>query len=197
MTVLLSNGSNGFSSVTQWQRGLSKPDWAGVGDFNNDGRDDLAWFESWNNNGVTVLLSNGSNGFSSVTQWQRGLSKPDWAGVGDFNNDGRDDLAWYESWNNNGVTVLLSNGSNGFSSVTQWQRGLSKPDWAGVGDFNNDGRDDLAWYESWNNNGVTVLLSNGSNGFSSITQWQRGLSKPDWAGAGAYPGQLGFGWPRS
>ncbi len=128
-------------------------------------------------NGRTWTGKPSTRGFTKYVYFKSFFTSPPPVGSGDhsdFNNDGRDDLAWYESWNNNAVTVLLSNGSNGFSSITQWQRGLSKPDWAGIGDFNNDGRDDLAWYESWNNNGVTVLLSNGSNGFSSVTQWQRG-----------------------
>jgi hypothetical protein len=176
--VLLSNGS-GFSG-SEWLSGYSRPDWAGVGDFNGDGKSDLAWYEAWNNNGVKVLLSNGS-GFSSST-WLTGYGKPDWAGVGDFNGDGKSDLAWYEAWNNNGVKVLLSNGS-GFSSST-WLTGYGKPDWAGVGDFNGDGKSDLAWYEAWNHNGAAQVLLSTSTGFSGA-EWLKGYGKPDWANGAA------------
>ena len=69
-----------------------------------------------------------------------------------------------------------------------------RPYWAGIGDFNGDGKTDIAWYEPWNDNGVTVLLSNGANGFS-LSKWANGIGKPDWAGKGSHPGQNGDGWP--
>jgi FG-GAP-like repeat/CHAP domain len=97
----------------------------------------------------------------------------------DFNGDGRADIAWYEAWNNNSISILLSNGANGFT-IGRRQAGIGKPDWAATGDFNGDGRADIAWYEAWNNNSISILLSNGANGFT-IGRWQAGIGKPDWA----------------
>ncbi len=66
-------------------------------------------------------------------RWITGFGKPDWAAVGDFNGDGKDDIAWYENWNNGSVTVLTSTGS-GMAPAGRWITGFGKPDWAPVGD---------------------------------------------------------------
>ena len=48
------------------------------------------------------------------------------------------------------------------------------------GDFNGDGKENIAWYEAGNNGTVKVLFSNGS-GMGSIVNWVSGWGKPDWA----------------
>ena len=62
----------------------------------------------------------------------------------DFNGDGKPDLATANSGSNN-VTVLLGNGSGGFSAApsSPFATGAS-PQSIAVGDFNGDGKPDLA-----------------------------------------------------
>ena len=63
--------------------------------------------------------------------------------VGDFNGDGKPDLALANSVDNN-VTVLLGNGSGGFTTPgATFAVGLD-PWSVAVGDFNGDGKPDLA-----------------------------------------------------
>ncbi|MBN4005224.1 matrixin family metalloprotease [Nostoc sp. LPT] len=142
-------GQGGFWDTQQW---LS-------GDFNGDGKDDLA--KAFNDGGlasIDVHLSSGSDflpqrwgtgqgGFWDTQQW---LS-------GDFNGDGKDDLA--KAFNDGGlasIDVHLSSGSDflpqrwgtgqgGFWDTQQW---LS-------GDFNGDGKDDLA--KAFNDGGLASI----------------------------------------
>jgi hypothetical protein len=156
-----------------------------VGDFNGDGKDDIAWYESWSTN-ITILTTNsGGNGSSASSVWTTGYSAPDWASIGDFSGDGKDDIAWYSGWDSGRIKVLQTNSAGtGFGSSLTWAANYGNPQWAGVGDFNGDGKDDIAWYESWSTN-ITILLTNTSgSGVASSAAWTTGYSAPDWAGVG-------------
>src|SRR5262245_12306289 len=177
-SVQLSTGSS-FGIQGNWLTGWGVPDWFGVGDFNGDGKDDLIWYEVWNNAGASVAFSTGS-GFISQGQWFTGFGVPDWAAVGDFNGDGKADVLWYETWNNAGVSVLLSTGV-GFNLGGQWLTGLARPTWAAVGDFNGDGLDDLVWYLS---DGSAYVYTSTGNGFAAQGAWLVGWGAPDFAAVG-------------
>jgi len=62
--------------------------------------------------------------------------------VGDFNGDGRLDLAT-ANFDSNDVSVLLGNGDGTFSEAPAFGAGYD-PDSVAVGDFNGDGKLDLA-----------------------------------------------------
>ena len=68
-------------------------------------------------NNVTILLGNGSGGFtaSPSSPFNAG-SLPYFIVAGDFNGDGTEDLAVANLFGNN-VTVLLGNGAGGFSAA--------------------------------------------------------------------------------
>ncbi|MEJ7637256.1 MAG: M57 family metalloprotease [Singulisphaera sp.] len=163
----LENGG-GWMNTTAWM----------AGDFNGDGKCDMAG--AWDNNGrasVAVYLSDGAK-FPGWTQWSD--LDGGWGGTvrwvaGDFNGDGKTDIG--AAWNNNGrttLTVRLSQGDK-FKHV-HWSINAGRW-WDSAifvaGDFNNDGRDDIA--QLWNDMGRTsfqVSLSNGS-GFQSPASWSR------------------------
>ena len=178
----------GGEAPNVWFSGYAKPTWAGHGDFNGDGKTDLAWYESWNNGTMKVLLSNGT-GFGSTHTWFSGYAAPTKAFVGDFTGDGKDDIGWYESWNNGGTLKVIKTASNGTSNGGSytWLSGFASPDWSDAGDLNGDGKDDLAWFESWNNGSLKVIYSSGS-GTSSIATWFSGYAKPTWAAIGNFTG---------
>jgi hypothetical protein len=62
--------------------------------------------------------------------------------TGDFNGDGKLDLATANSASNN-VSVLFGDGSGGFGTATNFAVGIS-PQSVTTGDFNGDGKLDLA-----------------------------------------------------
>jgi len=151
-----------------------------VGDFNGDGKTDLAITgpSGWNN--LPVAFSNGDGTFN-VTNAAAG-SFPGWAAtlnakplVGDFNGDGKTDVALTgpSGWNN--LPVAFSKGDGTFN-VTNSPAG-NFPGWAAttnakilVGDFNADGKTDLAITgpSGWNN--LPVAFSNGDGTFNITNQ---------------------------
>ena len=155
----VSNDSNAFSNLaTSWQV-------AGTGDFNGDGRDDIIWrrsdgaFTEWLGQSNGGFASNDSNAWSTVaTSWQV-------AGTGDFNGDGRDDIIWRR--NDGAFTEWLGQANGGFVSndANAWRTLPTSWQVAGVGDFNGDNRDDIAWQRS--DGAFTIWLGQSNGGFAS------------------------------
>ena len=145
-----------------------------VGDFNGDGKQDLATANS-NLGNVSVLLGNGAGSFSAATNFAVGGTSPQSVAVGDFNGDGKEDLAVANQGSNN-VSVVLGDGTGGFSAPANFGVG-SNPISVAVGDFNGDGKQDLAVANQGVNQGtdtVSVLLGNGAGGFSAATNFAVG-----------------------
>jgi hypothetical protein len=143
-----------------------KPFSAAVGDFNLDGKLDLAVANSGDGD-VTILLGNGSGGFTQAAGSPVDVgSIPLSVVVGDFNLDGKPDLAVTNAGSDN-VTILLGNGSGGFTQPAGSPVSTGdEPFSVVVGDFNLDGKPDLAVANDGSPGNVTILLGNGSGGFT-------------------------------
>jgi hypothetical protein len=129
-----------------------------VGDFNGDGKPDLAVANLYSNN-VSVLLGQGDGTFQSAVNYPTG-NTPAAVAVGDFNGDGNQDLA-VANYGGNNVSVLLGKGDGTFLPAQSFPGGgLS----VAVGDFNGDGNQDLAVA---NYGGVSVLLGKGDGTFQA------------------------------
>jgi hypothetical protein len=166
VTILLGNGSGGFLQAASSPVGAGmSPSSVAVGDFNIDGKPDLAVANN-NSNDVTILLGNGIGGFAQPIGSPVGAgNRPISVAVSDFNLDGSPDLA-VGNISSNDVTILLGNGSGGFSPSAGSPVGVGDlPRFVAVGDFNLDGKPDLAVTNGSSGN-VTILLGNGSGGFS-------------------------------
>jgi hypothetical protein len=165
LSVLLGSGGAGFSSAAGSPIAINRPYFVAAGDFNGDGRPDLAVANNFGAGGtVTVLLGNGSGGFSQ-TVVGNGDSLISVA-VGDFNGDGKQDLAATNNVSNGTVTVLLGDGGGGFSPAAGSPFAAGNgPRSVVVGDLNGDGNKDLA-VTNFGSNDVTVLLGTGTGAFS-------------------------------
>lgn len=142
-----------------------------VGDFNGDGKQDLAVSNS-NANSVSVLLNNGTGGLGTATNYGTG-TYPNSVVVGDFNSDGKPDLAVANS-NSANISILLNNGTGGFGTVMNLYVG-SSPAAMAVGDFNLDGKPDLA-VGIFTSNYIYVFLGNGTAGFGTASNYTTGTS---------------------
>src|SRR5439155_17138060 len=119
-----------------------------VADFNGDGIPDLAVLAG-------VLLGNGDGTFQPLRPFAAG-NGPNFLAVGDFNGDGKLDIVTtnfavvgdprHPQIIENGVRVLLGNGDGTFQTAQAIaiQPSGSRPNFVVVGDFNGDGKLDLA-----------------------------------------------------
>ncbi|MGY0231707.1 M4 family metallopeptidase [Longispora urticae] len=179
--VAFGNGAGSFSVTNNGVANF--PAWAATagvqavsGDFNGDGRADIALAGGAGWASVPVAFSNG-NGTFNVTN--AGVANfPGWAATpgvklvaGDFNGDGRADLALTGGAGWASLPVAFSNG-NGTFNVTN--AGLANfPGWAATanvkavaGDFNGDGRADIALTGGNGWASVPVAFSNGNGTFN-------------------------------
>jgi VCBS repeat protein/FG-GAP repeat protein len=140
-----------------------------VGDFNGDGKQDLA-VPTFFNFSVSILLGDGAGNFSGATDYHTG-SYPTSVAVGDFNGDGKQDLAVTNAYDN-AVAILLGNGDGSFQSPVSFYVG-SYPLSVAVADFNGDGKRDLA-VANGSSNDVSILLGNGDGSFQSAVNFGAG-----------------------
>jgi VCBS repeat protein len=174
------------AATVSWKNGAAPsfplPNQCFAGDFNSDGKTDLACYTSiagrWN-----VVLSTGHGWKSEFWNGGPGPALPvsDQCVTGDFNGDGRTDLACWTgeggSWN-----VALSTGSGWQSEF--WNGGpLLVDEWNVVpisgqcfaADFNGDGKMDLA-------------CSDGVDGAWSVSlSTGRGWNTESWSGGPVVP----------
>ena len=136
-----------------------------TGDFNGDGRPDLAATAATGEvNGVSILLGNGDGTFRPQVAYPvrggAGFMVP-----GDFDGDGHLDLAVA----GNGVSMLLGNGDGTFQPPEEVAPGISG--FLAAGDFDRDGHLDLA---ICHDNVVSVWLGNGDGTFRPRGGYQTG-----------------------
>jgi hypothetical protein len=138
-----------------------------IADFNGDGKPDLV-VANERGNDVTVLLGDGKGGFSQAqgSPFPAGHNPNDIA-VGDFNRDGKLDLA-FANHEEKHLTLLLGDGRGGFRPASNSPFPVEvKPHTHGVaaGDLNGDGNLDLVT-DSWGTDQVEVLSGDGKGAFT-------------------------------
>ncbi|MFZ1915947.1 MAG: FG-GAP-like repeat-containing protein [Terriglobales bacterium] len=198
VTILLGNGDGTFTvgpsaTVPSWSL---NPEGIVAMDFNGDGKLDLAVTSSNTNSPanyvVTILLGNGDGTFTVGNSYPTGNDDQSMVG-GDFNGDGIPDLA-IANYYDDTVTILLGNnngqgqGAGTFTPAT----GSPVPTGAGpfaivAGDFNNDGKLDLATANFYANT-VTFLLGNGDGTFAAASSTPTAGGAPDGIAAGDFNG---------
>ncbi len=166
VTILLGNGSGGFTAAATSPATGNSPGSIAAGDFNGDGKLDLAVANSVSNT-VTILLGNGNGTFTAAPASPATGNNPSSIIARDFNADNKLDLAITNNGSSS-VTILLGNGDGTFTAAPGSPATGNNPSSIAAGDFNSDGNLDLAVANSVSNN-VTILLGNGNGTFTAAT----------------------------
>lgn len=181
VSLLLGNGDGTFQGQTTYAVG-TKPWNVAIADFNADGKLDLAVANS-SSSFVSVLLGNGDGTLQAAVNYATGEG-PQAVAIGDFNGDGKLDLAVADQNCNPScgpgfVSILLGNGDGTFQPQVEYSSAQG-PNSVGIGDFNRDGKLDLAVAAGNGGGGtqVSVLLGNGDGTFGSPVNYSTGLN-PD------------------
>lgn len=167
VAVLLGNGDGSFQGANNFDPGGHFPTSVATGDFNRDGHQDLA-ITNFNDASVSILLGDGTGkNFKAATGSPIPVgARPTWVAVGDINGDGIPDLAVSNS-SDSTVSILLGNGDGTFSAAPGSPVAVgTRPISIAIGDFNNDGKLDLA-VADYTDSTVTILLGNNNGTFGA------------------------------
>ncbi len=168
--IALGNGDGTFKTPTT----IAIPCGAlyvATGDFNGDGKTDMAVASancSPGTNGVSIFLGNGDGTFTAKGTLTSPLSNPFSVAVGDFNGDGKLDLAVVDRGaSTDAVFFYPGNGDGTFQTPTSVGLGvLAASNQIVVADFNKDGHSDVA-VSQINGSNVVVILGNGNGTFQA------------------------------
>ena len=144
-----------------------------VGDFNHDGKLDLA-VASLNtstgfNTDVQILLSNGDGTFQKAVHYTVGTS-PNSVATADLNGDGNLDLVVLNRQSDN-LRVLLGRGDGTFLPAVNYATPPG-PIFVTTGDFTGDGKLDIATINLADSTGacecIAIFLGNGDGTFQTL-----------------------------
>ncbi|MFF8290023.1 FG-GAP-like repeat-containing protein [Streptomyces sp. NPDC016309] len=168
------------------------------GDFNGDGRGDMAMIRGYGDTSVKAFVALGKvdGGFATPVQaWSSPANGPFHYSymtpqAGDFNGDGRDDMAvWYAGADGTTKLWTFTTKANGTfnTPIASWS--APKDTWLRTntkfvtGDFNGDGREELGVYYDQGGTGMkTYVFTTQPNGtFANPTPWWETTLKWDQA----------------
>jgi len=174
--VLLGDGTGGFSPLGTPIVVGNSPVSVAIGDLNGDSKSDLVVANSLDAGlgTVSVLLGKGDGTFGSAPASPLTVGmQPNSVKVGDLNGDSKPDLV-VANLGSNTVSVLLGNGDGTFASAPGSPVTVGNaPASVAIGDFNRDGKRDLA-VANRDSSTVSVLLGHGDGTFA-----QPGLPIPE------------------
>jgi hypothetical protein len=176
-------GNGTFGRNERWadhQGGWAEAGGFFAGDFNGDGRPDIAYvFEDNNQISIDVHPNTGNRSFGVQERWsdrQGGWTDGGWPLAGDFTGDGRPDIAFaFDDNDQINIDVHPNTGNRSFSAQERWadhQGGWTDGGKFLVGDFTGDGLADVAFFFEDNNQiNIDVHPNTGNRSFAVQQRW--------------------------
>ncbi len=142
-----------------------------MGDFNGDGRPDVAAVGQAD--AVSVWLDVGGGALGPQTTYAGAGGNLNSVATGDFRGNGELDLAVTDAMSE--VTTLFNQGGGAFAVASSQTIG-DDTEWVAVGDFNGDGLPDLAVTVT-GGSAVSVLLNEGGGTFAAPVSYAVGVGQ--------------------
>jgi hypothetical protein len=160
-----------------------------TGDYNGDGRDDVAAFYGYADDRAAMFTfaANAAGGFGApVKSWETAPGNWYFQHVrlvsGDYNGDGRDDVGAMYGYASGRVALFtfVANAAGGFAApVKSWETAPGNWTFARVkltsGDSNGDGRDDVAAFYGYADDSAALFTfgANTAGGFGNpVKSWE-------------------------
>jgi len=173
LLVYLSKGDGTFAPGVEYSLGAASGTVTlSLGDFNGDNRTDVVVsIDGGGAPGQEVVFLGKGNGTFQAAKASAGVWTPGSAAVGDFNGDGKLDLAVVDTCevcpNPETVSILLGNGDGTFQTPVVVFRG--DDGFLTAADLNGDGKTDLVLLAAQNE--VEIYLGNGDGTFARTSSY--------------------------
>jgi len=181
VTVLPGNGNGTFGAALTLSGPAPHAEAVAAGDLNGDGIPDLAalWMTGVGSTAtLAVYLGKGDGTFQAARTFplQIGGGTQGGIAIGDWNGDGKPDLAAVSNSTPPKIDVLIGDGAGGFREASTLPATDDLPVNITTADLDGDGRPDLIVAHCCGQLDATYLLSNGDGTFQAEQQFLSGSS---------------------
>ena len=182
IVVLPGKGDGTFQTPQKLTVSGLHPEAVAVADLNGDGIPDIAAVMVSNylsgTTSLAVFLGKGGGNFQTARTFPLKSTAGQFSGIviGDWNGDGKPDIAAVSQAVNASIDILLGDGTGNFKEMATVPTTEDDPVYLATADINRDGKLDLVVAHCCGQSDATYLLGNGDGTFQAENQLMSGNS---------------------